>query len=163
MQILFDIKSPMVGDIKCYKINETTGEKEYLGDDPNKVINILCESDEFINLYMGIQKLPKKGAKIKVNENVYELTDCCQWEIRQGVLWNVNTNHDEGVDGDIIEYTICDKVYKGHVVGCTCYQFISTVEWGKVILSAADYNVKFTHNTKVEIASDTETSNKIQL
>ena len=93
--------------------------------------------------------------KIKINDKVYELTDMCRWEVRDGVLWNLNTNHDEGVDGDIIKYG--DKT--GTVEGYTCYQFVSTKEHGKEILSANDYqgNVSFIHNTPVSYyISDSE-------
>ena len=75
--------------------------------------------------------------KIKVKDKVYELTDMCRWEIRDGVLWNLNTNHDEGVDGDFITYDCGNGAIKtGTVEGYTCYQFVSTKEHGKVILSA---------------------------
>lgn len=83
--------------------------------------------------------------KIKVKDKVYELTDVCRWEVRDGVLWNLNTNHDEGVDGDIIKYG--DKT--GTVEGYTCYQFVATKEHGKEILSANDYHVNFIHKTPV--------------
>ena len=88
--------------------------------------------------------------KIKVNGEIIELTNMCRWKVRNGVLYNLNTMHDEGVEGDEVEYTHGDTRYRGHVVGYTCYQFVSTKEWGNVVLSAASYNPHFTHNTKVE-------------
>lgn len=88
--------------------------------------------------------------KIKVNGEIIKLTDMCRWEVRQGVLYNLNTKHDEGVEGDEVEYRIGDTKYRGHIVGYTCYQFIATKEWGQVVLSASQYNPIFTHNTKVE-------------
>ena len=88
--------------------------------------------------------------KIKVNDEVIELSDMCRWEVRNGVLYNLNTKHDEGVEGDEVEYSRGDIKYRGHVEGYTCYQFVSTKEWGKVILSAAEYNPHFTHITRVE-------------
>ena len=48
--------------------------------------------------------------KIKVNDKIIELTDCCTWEVKDGVLYNYNTNRDEGVDGDIVRYKNC-KIY----------------------------------------------------
>ena len=73
----------------------------------------------------------------------------CKWDVVNGVLQNLNTKHDEGVTGDIITYTNGGIKYRGHVVGYTCYQFVATEEWGKVILSAAEYDVEFIHNTPV--------------
>lgn len=91
--------------------------------------------------------------KIKVKDKVYELTDCCRWEVRDGVLWNLNTDHDEGVDGDIINY----NGKTGTVEGCTCYQFVTTQEHGNEILSANDYHVSFIHKTPVSYyTNDTE-------
>ena len=93
--------------------------------------------------------------KIKVKDNVYELSDCCRWEVRDGVLWNLNTNHDEGVDGDFITYDYSNgEIKTGTVEGYTCYQFVSTKEHGKVILSAQDYHVSFIHNTPVSYYTD---------
>lgn len=89
--------------------------------------------------------------KIKVKDKIFELTDCCRWAVVDGVLQNLNTNHDEGVTGDIITYTNDGIKYRGHVVGYTCYQFVETEEWGKVILSAAEYDAEFAHNTVVEL------------
>ena len=65
--------------------------------------------------------------KIKVKDKVYELTDCCRWEVRDGVLWNLNTDHDEGVDGDIIKY----GGKTGTVEGYTCYQLSLQKNTGK--------------------------------
>jgi len=96
--------------------------------------------------------------KIKVKDNVYELSDFCRWEVRDGVLWNLNTNHDEGVDGDIITYNDSNgEVKTGTVEGYTCYQFVTTQEHGKEILSANDYHVSFIHKTPVSYyTNDTE-------
>jgi hypothetical protein len=96
--------------------------------------------------------------KIKVKDKVYELTDCCRWEVRDGVLWNLNTNHDEGVDGDIITYNCGNgEIKTGTIEGYTCYQFVSTKEHGNVILSAHNYNVSFVHNMPVSYyTNDTE-------
>ena len=98
--------------------------------------------------------------KIKVKDKVYELTDMCRWEVRDGVLWNLNNNHDEGVDGDIITYKCSNgEVKAGTIEGYTCFQFVSTKEHGKVILSAQNYygNVSFIHNTPVSYyTNDTE-------
>lgn len=97
--------------------------------------------------------------KIRYNGKVEELTDCCRWQVRDRVLFNMNTGHDEGVEGDIVEYSISGTqdrhFYKGHVVGSTCYQFIETKEWGKVVLPAEDARrVRYTHVTPVELVED---------
>lgn len=88
--------------------------------------------------------------KVKVKDQVIKLTDMTHWEVRHGVLYNLNTKHDEAVEGDIVEYTIGESKYRGHVKGYTCHQFVETYEWGLVVLSAADYNVRIIHQTKVE-------------
>lgn len=92
--------------------------------------------------------------KIKVNGEVHELTDCCKWEVRNGILFNLNTNKDEGVEGDIADIDRHGTKYRGHVVGYTCYQMIETAEWGKMVLSATDDTVSYTHLTKVEAVDD---------
>lgn len=88
--------------------------------------------------------------KIKVKDKVYELTDMCRWEVRDGVLWNLNTNHEEGVDGDTIMY----NGKTGTIEGYTCYQFVTTKEHGQEILLANNYNVSFIHNTPVSYYTD---------
>lgn len=91
--------------------------------------------------------------KIKVNDQVYELSGMCKWEVRNNILWNLNTKHDEGVDGDEIIYSNGGIRYRGHVEGYTQGQFVATKEWGKVILSAVEMDEKgvtFVHNTPVE-------------
>lgn len=94
--------------------------------------------------------------RIKYNGKIEELADCCRWEVRNSVLYNLNTGHDEGVENDIVEYTSNGTRYKGHIIGSTCYQFIETVEWGRVILSAEDARntVHYTHCTPVELIED---------
>ena len=94
--------------------------------------------------------------KIKVNGQVIELTDMCHWNVRNGVLWNMNTLREEGVEGDIVEYKHGDTRYCGHVVGYTCYQFVTTEEWGSVILSTTDPRPTFTHISKVEMIKGDE-------
>lgn len=90
--------------------------------------------------------------KIKVNDQIIELSSSCRWEIRNGVLWNLNSERDEGVEGDVVDYESGGIRYRGHVVGYTCYQFISTQEWGSVVLSTTEPKPKFTHVSKVENA-----------
>lgn len=94
--------------------------------------------------------------KIKYNGKIEELTDCCRWEVRDGILYNLNTKHDEGVEDDIVEYTRDGVRYRGHIVNSTCFQFIETKEWGKVILPAEDArtNVHYTHYTPVELVKE---------
>lgn len=90
--------------------------------------------------------------KVKFNDQIVELTDCTHWEVRNNTLYNCNTKHDEGVEGDIIEYTDNGVKYRGHVEGYTCFQFVATKEWGKIILSAVEYRQNppvFIHNTPV--------------
>ena len=79
-----------------------------------------------------------------------ELTDAVKWGVREdGVLWNFNTGREEGVEGDVVEYTKTGVKYSGHVEGYTCYQLIHTKEWGGVVLSAREYDAKFYHKFKV--------------
>lgn len=92
--------------------------------------------------------------KILVKNKKYELPDCCKWKVENGILRNLNTGYYEGVDGDEVTYTLNDELYRGHVEGYTCFQFIQTKEWGKVILSAQEYHKNppiFIHHTKVEL------------
>ena len=87
----------------------------------------------------------------------FELTTACRWTTTTGVLWNLNTKREEGVEGDIVEYTLNGIRYRGHVVGYTCYQFIETKEWGLVCLSAHDFdehNVSFIHLSEVEMIKE---------
>jgi hypothetical protein len=88
--------------------------------------------------------------KIKVNGKIIELTDCCTWGVKEGVLYNNNTHRDEGVEGDIVRYKSCKTYYEGHVKGYTCGQIITTEEYGTVCLSANDLPACYIHNTKVE-------------
>lgn len=93
--------------------------------------------------------------KVLINGKEVDLTDSTHWELkevkesalckvtREGQLglYNCNTKKFEGIDGDLIEYHYGNKFYRGHVIGYTCFQFVCTAEYGKVILSAYDaYN-----------------------
>lgn len=92
--------------------------------------------------------------KIKVNDQIIELSSSCRWEIRKGVLWNLNTGRDEGVEGDVVDYESGGIKYHGHIDGYTCYQIIPTKEWGGVVLSTTDPKPQFTHVSKVENADE---------
>lgn len=92
--------------------------------------------------------------RIKVNGHIIELTTCCHWGVIDGILHNYNTGLDEGVEGDIVEYSCGNKWYKGHVKGYTCHQWITTEEWGSVCLSAKECPPLITHKTKVELIKD---------
>lgn len=54
-------------------------------------------------------------------------------------LHNVNTGRMEGIEGDVVDYTVSvygiDVVQSGHVIGYTDYQFVNTEEYGAVILT----------------------------
>jgi len=103
---------------------------------------------------------------IRVKGKEIELTDCCLWSVHSfrdyevggggkacTGLYNLNLNHYEGVDGDIVKYIHNGVFYKGHVVGYTCGQFVATKEWGKVVLSSSEYrnSIIFIHMTDVEL------------
>ena len=94
----------------------------------------------------------KEVRKIKVNGEIIELTDCCHWKVLNGVLWNLNTQRSEGVEGDIVTYRVGNQHYRGHVEGYTCYQIITTHEWGTSVLSAQDFYAEYTHLSPVEVA-----------
>ena len=97
----------------------------------------------------------KQKIRIIDTGSIHELDSSCKWEVRNGVLWNLNTNHVEGVDDDIVEYQIKGIKYRGHVdKGHTCYQLIHTKEWGGVCIPANEYNVIFTHMSRVEIIQE---------
>lgn len=89
--------------------------------------------------------------KVQVNNNVIEIREN-YIIVRDGRLWNKNTGNNEGIDGDVVEYKIGGAKYKGHVVGYTDHQFVTTKEWGAVVLSSDSARfVKYTHNNKVTI------------
>lgn len=98
-----------------------------------------------------------KTERIKVNNDVIKLSPCCHWGVDNGILRNLNTGFDEGVEGDIVEYEINGVKYRGHVKGYTCYQMITTEEFGSVCLSAKEYHEHtplFIHQTKVELITE---------
>ena len=89
--------------------------------------------------------------KVQVQDKVIDI-DESYITVVDGKLRNYNTGHDEGIEGDEVEYTRGDSKYKGHVVGYTNYQFIETAEWGRIILEADNARrVKYTHINKVSI------------
>jgi len=92
---------------------------------------------------------------VRFNGQEVKLTTACPWSVKNGVLWNDNTSRDEGVEGDSVDYKIGDTRYRGHVVGYTCCQCITTQEFGSVVIPANDLKyVHFTHQTKVEMVKD---------
>lgn len=94
--------------------------------------------------------------KIKFNDKVVELDKGCTWQVRNGILYNLNTNHDEGVDGDTVDFKHNGEMFYGcHVKGVTCYQLIDTEEYGGIVLSANECVwTKFHHNTHVELVEE---------
>lgn len=51
-------------------------------------------------------KLNIKIMKILINgKDTAELSTCCRWSVRDGKLFNENTNRFEGVNGDVITFT----------------------------------------------------------
>lgn len=95
--------------------------------------------------------------KILINgKDTAELSKCCRWTIRDGKLFNENTNRFEGVNGDAITFTKENgEEYEGTVIGYTCYQFVCTKESGNMVLSAKEaLSVKIGHRSVVELLED---------
>ena len=93
--------------------------------------------------------------KIQVNDRVIDIAEG-YIKVIDGRLKNLNTGRDEGVEGDIVEYSHGNKRYKGHVVGYTNYQLIQTEEYGPVVLEAsAARNVSYTHINRITTTHQT--------
>lgn len=85
-----------------------------------------------------------------------ELSTCCRWSVRDGKLFNENTNRFEGVNGDVITFTKENgEKYEGTVIGYTCYQFVCTKESGNMVLSAKEaLSAEIRHRSVVELLED---------
>ena len=95
--------------------------------------------------------------KILINgKDTAELSTCCRWSVKDGKLFNENTNRFEGVNGDAITFTKENgEKYEGTVVGYTCYQFVCTKESGNMVLSVKEaLSVKIRHRSVVELLED---------
>lgn len=95
--------------------------------------------------------------KILINgKDTAELSTCCRWSVRDGKLFNENTNHFEGVNGDVITFTKENgEKYEGTVIGYTCYQLVCTKESGNMVLSAKEaLSVEIEHRSVVELLED---------
>ena len=95
--------------------------------------------------------------KILINgKDTAELSTCCKWSVRDGKLFNENTNRFEGVNGDVITFTKENgEKYEGTVVGYTCYQFVCTKESGNMLLSAKEaLSAEIRHRSVVELLED---------
>lgn len=95
--------------------------------------------------------------KILINgKDTAELSTCCKWSIRDGKLFNENTNRFEGVNGDMITFTKENgEKYEGSVIGYTCYQLVCTKENGGMVLSAKEaLSVEIEHRSVVELLED---------
>ena len=95
--------------------------------------------------------------KILINgKDTAELSTCCRWSVRDGKLFNENTNRFEGVNGDVITFTKENgEKYEGTVVGYTCYQFVCTKESGNMVLSAKEaLSAEIRHRSVVELLED---------
>lgn len=102
-------------------------------------------------------KLNIKIVKILINrKDTAELSTCCRWSVRDGKLFNENTNRFEGVNGDVIIFTKENgEKYEGTVVGYTCYQIVCTKESGNMVLSAKEaLSVEIGHRSVVELLED---------
>lgn len=102
-------------------------------------------------------KLNIKIMKILINgKDTAELSTCCRWSVRDGKLFNENTNRFEGVDGDVITFTKENgEKYEGNVIGYTCYQFVCTKESGNMVLSAKEaQSAEIRHRSVVELLED---------
>lgn len=99
--------------------------------------------------------------KILINgKDTAELSTCCRWTIRDGKLFNENTNRFEGVNGDVITFTKENgDEYEGTVIGYTCYQFVCTKESGNMVLSAKEaMSAEIRHRSVVELLEDDDPS-----
>ena len=97
--------------------------------------------------------------KIIINgKDTADLSTCCRWSVKDGNLFNENTNRFEGVNGDVITFTKENgEKYEGTVVGYTCYQFVCTKESGNMVLSAKEaLSVKIGHRAVVELLEDND-------
>lgn len=95
--------------------------------------------------------------KILINgKDTAELSTCCRWSVKDGKLFNENTNRFEGVNGDLITFTKENgEKYEGTVIGYTCYQFVCTKESGNMVLSAKEaLSVEIVHRSVVELLED---------
>ena len=95
--------------------------------------------------------------KILINgKDTAELSTCCRWSVRDGKLFNENTNRYEGVNGDVITFTKENgEKYEGTVIGFTCYQIVCTKESGNMVLSAKEaLSVEIGHRSVVELLED---------
>lgn len=102
-------------------------------------------------------KLNIKIMKILINgKDTAELSTCCKWSVRDGKLFNENTNRFEGVNGDVITFTKENgEKYEGTVIGYTCYQFVCTKESGNMVLSAKEaLSAEIRHRSVVELLED---------
>lgn len=97
--------------------------------------------------------------KILINrKDTAELSTCCRCSVRDGKLFNENTNRFEGVNGDVITFTKENgEKYEGTVVGYTCYQIVCTKESGNMVLSAKEaLSVEIGHRSVVELLEDND-------
>ena len=95
--------------------------------------------------------------KILINgKDTAELSTCCRWSVKDGKLFNENTNRFEGVNGDVITFTKENgEEYEGTVIGYTCYQFVCTKESGNMVLSAKEVlSAEIRHRSVVELLED---------
>lgn len=95
--------------------------------------------------------------KILINgKDTAELSTCCRWSVKDGKLFNENTNRFEGVNGDVITFTKENgEKYEGSVIGYTCYQFVCTKESGNMVLSAKEaLSAEIRHRSVVELLED---------
>ena len=95
--------------------------------------------------------------KILINgKDTEELSTFCKWSVRDGKLFNENTNRFEGVNGDVITFTKENgEKYEGNVIGYTCYQFVCTKESGNMVLSAKEaLSAEIRHRSVVELLED---------
>ena len=95
--------------------------------------------------------------KILINgKDTEELSTCCRWSVKDGNLFNENTNRFEGVNGDVITFTKENgEKYECTVIGYTCYQFVCTKDSGNMVLSAKEaMSAEIRHRSVVELLED---------
>ena len=91
--------------------------------------------------------------KIKVKKEIYEVPD--YMEVRDGKLWNNNTERFEGVDGDTAKIAGYGRVRTVTVKQYTDYQIIPNYESNTIIISAVGLRngkevLEYTHNTEIQ-------------
>ena len=93
--------------------------------------------------------------KVRIKKKVFEVP----FEVKNGHLYNPNTQKYEGADGDIVTIIQYGVTERGHVKGYTNYQIVPTYEWPTRVVSACGLHdgtckIEFEHRTPVTIVNE---------